>query len=163
MMSAKDGPGGSQRDVPRCHRRRRPIATMFQFHCPSALRLPQPLQSLVVVIVPLLLSLFGEPLLSSSLSSSSRLKERRSQIMKLIQGGQHTMTTAARHRSTHAGSRRRRPSVKDDPGRSTPFLRQPLSGIGGANRATYDARLKSQLPSSPPSMPSSTFPPSGLQ
>ncbi len=132
----------------------------FRFHRPLALRLPRPLQ-LVVVIVPLLFSLFREPLLPSSSSSTSRLKERQSQIVKLIRGGQHTTTTAARRRSTRTGSRRRRPGVEDDPRRFTPFLCQSLSGIGGANRATYNARSKSRLPSSPPSIPLSTFSPSG--
>ncbi len=47
------GRGGSQQDVPWCHPRCRPIATMFWFHHPSVLRLPRLLQSLMVVIVPL--------------------------------------------------------------------------------------------------------------
>jgi hypothetical protein len=53
----------------------------------------------------------------------------------------------------------------DNPRRSTPSLRQPLGSIGGTIRATYDARLKSRAcvrPSSPPSMPSSIFPPVGF-
>ncbi len=161
MMSANDGPGGEPTRHSAVPSLSPPDATMFRFHRPLALRLPWPLQSLVVVIVPLLLSLFREPLLSSSSSSSSRLKERRSQMVKLIRGGKHTTTTAAPRRSTRAGSRRRRPGVEDDPRRFTPFLQQSLSGIGGANRATYDARSKSRLPSSPPSMPLLTFSPSG--
>jgi hypothetical protein len=72
----------------------------------------------------------------------SRLKERRSQIVKLIQGGQHTTTTAARRQSTRAGSRRRRPGVEDDPRQFTPFLHQSLSGTGGANCTTYMLRVQ---------------------
>ncbi len=58
-------------------------------------------------------------------------KERQSRIVTLVQGGQHTTTTAG--------------------------------SIGGAIRATYDARSKSRAcvrPSSPPSMLSSIFSPS---
>ncbi len=161
MMLANPGWGGSRQDVPRYHRCHRPIAAMFRFHSPSALRLPRPLQSLVVVIVPLSLSLSREPSRSSSSFSSSRPKERRSQIVKFVRGVQHTTTTAARRRSMRAGSRRHRPGVEDDPRQSTPFLRRPLGGISGAIRATYDTRLKSRRSSSPPSMPSSIFPPSG--
>jgi hypothetical protein len=67
------------------------------------------------------------------------------------------MTTAARHQSTRAGSRRHRPGGENDPRRTAPFLRRPLGRIRVANRATYDAHSKSRRPSSPPSMPSSTF------
>jgi hypothetical protein len=53
MMSANNRPGGGQGDVPRCHCRCCLIATMFWFHHPFALCLQQPLQLLVVFIVPL--------------------------------------------------------------------------------------------------------------
>ncbi len=89
MMSPMTGRGGGRQDVLPCHHHRRPIAMMFWFHHPSALRLSRPLQSLVVVIVPLSLFFSREPLPSSSSSSSSRPKERQSQIVKLVRGGQH--------------------------------------------------------------------------
>jgi hypothetical protein len=58
MMPANKGPGGSRRDILRCHCRHRPrIAKMFRFHRPSVFPLSRPLQLLVVIIVPLLLSL----------------------------------------------------------------------------------------------------------
>jgi hypothetical protein len=72
--------------------------------------------------------------------------------------------TAARRQSTRAGCRRHWPSAEDEPRQSTPSLRRPLGSIGGAIRATYDDRSKSRACvrlSSPPSMPSSIFPPSG--
>ncbi len=55
------GRGGSQLGVLPCHPYCRPIAMMFRFHCPLALRLPRPLQSLVIVIVPLSLFFSCKP------------------------------------------------------------------------------------------------------
>jgi hypothetical protein len=53
MMLASNRPGGEPTGRPWCHRHHPPIATLFGFHRSLALPLPQPMQSLVVVIVPL--------------------------------------------------------------------------------------------------------------
>jgi hypothetical protein len=62
--------------------------------------------------------------------------ERRSLMVKLVRGGKHTTTTAARCSSTRAGSRHCRPGGEDDPRPSTPFLRRPLGSMGSSTRAT---------------------------
>jgi hypothetical protein len=118
------------------------------------------LLSRTVAIIFLVLLLLPErtPIPKGETRSRRATHIRRSQMVKLVRGGQHTTTTAARRQSTRAGSCRRRPGGEDDPRRSTPFLRRPLGSIGGAIRATYDARPKSRRPCSPPSMPSSIFP-----
>jgi hypothetical protein len=102
--------------------------TMFRFRRSLALRLPQPLQPFLVVVL-LSLSFSRERSPSCSLSSSSHPKERRSQTVKLFRGGQHTISTAAWYRSTHTGSPHHRPGGKDNPRRSIPFLHRPLGGL----------------------------------
>ncbi len=138
-------------DLPGCN-----IITVTN-HCPLALRLPWPLQLLVVVIVPLSLSLSCKLLLSSSLSSSSRPKECQSQIMKLVQGGQHTRMMAAWRWSMHSGSRRCWSAGEDDPRQSTPFLQMPLGSISSAICTKYNAHSMLRQSSISPSMPSLIF------
>ncbi len=176
MMSANDGPEGEptrrsavpspsppDRDdvpVPSSFSIAPPMATAVfgGRHC--SLVIVFLLRTVAVIFLILLLPPERTPIPDGETRPRRATYKRQSQMVKLVRGGQHTMTTAARHRSTRAGSRRRRPGSEDDLRRSTPFLRRSLCSIGGTIRATYDARSKSRRPSSPPSMPSLIFSPS---
>ncbi len=177
MMSANDGPGGEptrrstvpspsppDRDdapVPSSFGIAPPMATAVVRGHHRSLVIVLLSRTVAVIFLVLLLPPERTPIPDGETRPRRATYERRSQMAKLVQEGQHTMTTAARRRSTRAGSRRRRPGGEDDPRRSTPFLRRALGSIGGAIRATNDARLKSRRPSSPPSMTTSIFSPSG--
>jgi hypothetical protein len=177
MMSANDGSGGEptrrsavpspsppDRDdvpVPSLFGIAPPMATAVAGGQHRSLVIVLLSRTVAVIFLVLLLPPERTPIPGRETRPRRATYERRSQMVTIVQGEQHTTTTAARRRSTRAGSRRRRAGGEDDPRPSTPFLRRPLGSIGGAIRATYDARSKSRRPLSPLSMPSSIFSPSG--